>query len=217
MSDRNLGYLVMLGALFLILGVLKIFDWAFTSTFTSPPPAANTPEQIATTPSEPEPTPKEPKKPLSSSALLQEAKGALAEKSKLFPYGDLSKASIFLRQINREDKEYGEAQRLLDQINKWQEEQEKIVKQAAAKVLKENRKRYAQSFEKKCLEKGLDFYVQTIGKDASVLKIKWALMSRPLIYKFINDKEIVRTWRELGFKKVLFTDGFRNNWESKLD
>jgi hypothetical protein len=41
-------------------------------------------------------------------------------------------------------------------------------------------------------------------------------MSRPVIYGYIQNREVVRTLKARGFKKVVFTDGFESTWRYQL-
>jgi hypothetical protein len=86
-----------------------------------------------------------------------------------------------------------------------QEENAAISREKVATVMA--RVAYPDAFEKKMLESGMDVYVSTSGPEHTTLHIQHVLMSRPLAYQMVNDREIISYWRELGFKKVIFTDG----------
>jgi hypothetical protein len=41
-------------------------------------------------------------------------------------------------------------------------------------------------------------------------------MSRPMVYQLINDELVMGKFREFGFKKAIFTDGYFNTWTIPL-
>ncbi len=67
------------------------------------------------------------------------------------------------------------------------------------------------------LQKGLDVYASTLGKDHSTFKIKFILTSRPLVYKLANDEGFTGTLKGLGFKKLIMTDGYYDTWSVKIE
>jgi hypothetical protein len=91
-----------------------------------------------------------------------------------------------------------------------QEENAAIEREKVATVM--TRVAYPDAFEKKMLEAGMDVYVSTSGPEHTTLHIQYVLMSRPLVYKMVNDKEIRAYWRALGFRKAIFTDGHSDTY-----
>ncbi|NVN97545.1 hypothetical protein HXX01_04970 [Candidatus Nomurabacteria bacterium] len=77
--------------------------------------------------------------------------------------------------------------------------------------LLEGRKNVATVMELKLLDRGFDSQVYLSKKDNSVLYVSTRLMNRPLAYRFYNsltsDYYDMETLVDLGFKKVVFTDG----------
>lgn len=161
---------------------------------------------------------------LTTAQHLEEAKKALAEKSADFPEGKTWDAEIHLKDIPPEAKEYQQAQSLLKEIKKReakvlaarQAEQEKVKKEET-KALQVQRTHYADLLERNFLDKGFDFTVTVSGQDNALLKIKWVLMSRPLVYKMTKDGELLDIWKKMGFKKVIFSDGYRTSWTYDLE
>jgi hypothetical protein len=74
------------------------------------------------------------------------------------------------------------------------------------------RSEYAKQYERNLLEAGMDVYVSTSGPQHTTLRIQYVLLSRPVVYQIINDRALMRNWRELGFKKALFTDGYNETY-----
>jgi len=162
------------------------------------------PKELMTTP-EPKPTPAE---------LLTNAKKLLNEKPKYAPDDNsesyLWQAASILEFIKEGDKEYPEAQTLLKQIHAWQKnilERETEISMAIA------RKDYAKELEFIFLDKlHTDTTVTVSGKNNTIIKIKWILWSKVTVYEFFKDGKIMNTWRSMGFKKYVLTDGYRWTW-----
>lgn len=75
-----------------------------------------------------------------------------------------------------------------------------------------HRKRFADEYERNLLDEGMDVHVATLGKTHTTLQIKWILVNRPIIYKMINDETAMGNLRNLGFKKLVMTDGYDSTW-----
>lgn len=80
------------------------------------------------------------------------------------------------------------------------------------KSLLEKRRRAADILETTFLDAGRDVYVKSEGKELRTLRVKYILMSRPLVYKFQQDYKTRETLRDLGFTKLIFTDGYNDTW-----
>lgn len=83
---------------------------------------------------------------------------------------------------------------------------------AKERDLLEKRRRAADILETTFLDAGRDVYVRSEGKELRTLRVKYILMSRPLVYKFQQDHKTRETLRDLGFTKLIFTDGYRDTW-----
>lgn len=97
-------------------------------------------------------------------------------------------------------------------LDKGTTAQEKAMgKKAAAllpKVQAQGRAIYASSLEHNFVKNGLDMKVRAQGADKKQLRISYALMSQPLVYKFQNDIKIDDQARILGFTRLVYTNGF---------
>lgn len=78
------------------------------------------------------------------------------------------------------------------------------------KELVEARKKFAEKLEYKFLDKGLNMDVTAEGKNADILKLKWALTSKVAAHE-ISKGDLIETARSLGFKKVYLTNGFESS------
>ena len=148
-----------------------------------------------------------------SAEHFAEAKKALADgykpTGKDRSWGRVKDARQHLEQIQPTDKEYAEAQRLIQEVGRREAEIEKWAQAFA-------RQYYSDELEKVYLSKGMDVEVSVSGTDNTTIKLKYVLMSRPLVYQMTNDSSVTGKLRELGFKKIIFTDGYRNTWTHDL-
>jgi hypothetical protein len=75
---------------------------------------------------------------------------------------------------------------------------------------------YAKTLERAMLGKGFNTEVQAKGASKQVLEYKYALMSKALMYKLANEGRTLESARNVGFKKLIFTDGFNSSWTYDL-
>jgi hypothetical protein len=75
---------------------------------------------------------------------------------------------------------------------------------------------YASSLEQVFLKSGMNAEVSVSGTKKDMLRIKYALMSKVLVYKFQNDTQIDSTAKLYGFSKLVYTDGFDDTWTVDL-
>jgi hypothetical protein len=74
----------------------------------------------------------------------------------------------------------------------------------------------ANSIEKKLLLQGYSVDVNAIGSKHTVLRFKWALVTKALSYQVANDPEFIDQIRTSGFKKMVLTDGYDEVWTITL-
>jgi hypothetical protein len=89
-------------------------------------------------------------------------------------------------------------------LNKAQQrrhDDELINSEAAGPV----REQYAETVENQMLQQGYDMTVRAVGARRQILRFQWVRMSRPVIYGFINNKQVVNTLKAMGFKTLVFT------------
>lgn len=70
---------------------------------------------------------------------------------------------------------------------------------------------YASSVEEIFVRTGMDAQVRATGDNKKTLRIKYALMSQPLVYKFQNEIHIDEQAKAAGFTKLLYTNGFESS------
>jgi hypothetical protein len=74
------------------------------------------------------------------------------------------------------------------------------------------RQLYASSLEQIFVKSGINADVTVTGKEKKTLRIKYALMSKAVVYKLQNEVDIPKQARAVGFKKLIYTDGFQSEF-----
>lgn len=108
--------------------------------------------------------------------------------------------------------------------NQGKSKEEKALGQKVAALLplvsEQVREIYASSVEENFMKNGLDMKVRALGKEKKQLRITYALMSQPLVYKFQNEIKVNEQASKLGFTKLVYTNGFEselgNTWTIDL-
>lgn len=85
-----------------------------------------------------------------------------------------------------------------------------------AKVAQQQRAIYASTAEEIFVKNGMDVEVSASGSKKDQLRLKYVLMSQPLVYKFQNEMKINEQARVFGFKKIIYTDGYDETWTVDL-
>jgi hypothetical protein len=78
------------------------------------------------------------------------------------------------------------------------------------------RRAFAVTYERELLRKWMNVTISTEGNKASTLRIKYALMSKPLVFNMSQDAGLMDRYRERGFKKLVLTDGYNLSWTLDL-
>jgi len=140
---------------------------------------------------------------LTSTELLIKAK-------KLLYNNNFNEAIDTLNKIELGSKEFPEAQKLLTRINKQ-------LKAYDENNRSDDRKAYAKLLENNLLDNAkMDTTITTSGKDYTILKIKYILMSRVLVNELTKDGKLPSLWEQMGFKTIIFTDGHYRTWTMNL-
>lgn len=98
--------------------------------------------------------------------------------------------------------------------SKYREDQKQAAEAKAlgAQVSQQLREMYASMLEENFMKNGIDAKVRASGKDMERLSVTYALMSQPLVYKFQNDMQLPSQARAVGFKKVVYSNGFESDF-----
>ena len=78
-------------------------------------------------------------------------------------------------------------------------------------VAQQTRILYASSMEENFIKAGLDAKISADGAQRDQLTVRYALMSKPLVYKFQNEMNLDDQARKFGFKRVVYTNGFESS------
>ncbi|MFZ5451392.1 MAG: hypothetical protein ACOZF2_05920 [Thermodesulfobacteriota bacterium] len=160
---------------------------------------------------QPEPEPP----PLTSAQHLAEAKKALSDTSNSMPFGRLGDAENHLKAIPENAEEYSKAKRLLKEVKKKQKQLMAKAKVVLEKYMTQKRKEFADDLERRYLDKGMDIRITVSGRANTTIKLRYVLFSRPLVYKLAKEGFLDNLVKG-GFKKAIFTDGFRHSWTYDL-
>ena len=86
----------------------------------------------------------------------------------------------------------------------------------ANKVMQQQRVIYASAAEEIFVKSGMDVKVSAAGKNKDQLRLRYVLMSQPLVYKFQNEMKLDQQAKAIGFKKLIYTDGYDETWTIDL-
>jgi hypothetical protein len=112
--------------------------------------------------------------------------------------------------------EYADAQKLIAALKQDQEIGEKAQQAAIANALVETRREFAKQLERNSLEQGISVDVTTSGPKDTILTYSYVLVSKAFVYKVGNDTDLLEKCRVIGFKKIIFTDGYDHSWTYDL-
>jgi hypothetical protein len=151
-------------------------------------------------------------------SLLSSAKKLLDEKPK-YSSDDNSETYLWqaaskLEFIKKGDKEYPEAKKLLTQVHARQNNIHAETEELRAIT----RKDYAKELENNLLNNArMDTTITTSGKNNTTLKLKYILVSRVFVNELTKDGKLQNTWRSMGFKTIIFTNGYNETWTMNLE
>jgi len=79
------------------------------------------------------------------------------------------------------------------------------------KLEKQFRILFASTLEDSNMKNGLNMTVKATGSDAKTLTMKYALMSKTLVYQLQNEHNIDDSAKAAGFKNLVMTNGFESS------
>ncbi len=89
-------------------------------------------------------------------------------------------------------------------------------KPVGQKVTAAQRVNFAKSFEKRLNAKSDSAQVLTKGDSDKTLVIKWPAINREFAQRMANHAGMVKDFREMGFKRMVLTDGKKSIWDVDL-
>lgn len=75
---------------------------------------------------------------------------------------------------------------------------------------------FAKNMERLSLDRGISANVRAKRNNKQILEYKYVLMSGALAHNLAYRGNMLKIARELGFRKVVFTDGFNRSWTYDL-
>jgi hypothetical protein len=84
------------------------------------------------------------------------------------------------------------------------------------RVSQQQRAVFASATEEIFIKSGMDIKVTAAGAKKDQLRLKYVLMSQPLVYKFQNEAKLPEQARFLGFRKIVYSDGYDETWNVDL-
>jgi hypothetical protein len=144
------------------------------------------------------------------------------------PQGSVDEGFQHLNAVSTSALEHADAQRLRHQYEaekkKREAEQARVEAANAKKQAIEQagldraaRDAMATTLENRLLDEGYNVDVKAIGKDHTVLHLRWILVSKVLAHQLSEEGTFFSNARSVGFKKVEITDGYDETWYWKLD
>jgi len=216
MADKKIGCLGLLGILLLIVFFISMFDKG-KGKHDSPgmKGVKNELSSSATSKVEEKPDPFDSLTPSEHFKIAKEEINKYDfKKGKM---GSLAEAKRHLAAISENSPEYKEVKKLEPEIKRLQNEIDRQAKIITEKLMAINRKKYANELENHLLNKArMDTTITTSGKNDTTLKIKFILVSRVLVNELTKDGVLPSRWEQMGFKTVIFTDGYRQTWTMNL-
>jgi len=80
-----------------------------------------------------------------------------------------------------------------------------------SKVEMQSREIYASMLEEGFMKSGIDAKVSATGSKKDQLRITYALMSKPLVYKFQNELRLGEKAASFGFRNIVYSNGFESD------
>jgi hypothetical protein len=71
---------------------------------------------------------------------------------------------------------------------------------------------FAKILERKMLDNGLNARISTKGSNKQTLVCEYILMTKVRAANLLNDGNLLLSARDVGFKKLIFTDGLQSSW-----
>lgn len=83
-------------------------------------------------------------------------------------------------------------------------------------VSAEQRQRFDVNFQEKFAKKFQGSNVNLEGDGNTTLRIEWPGVDRSFAATIIEEEEIIRDLRDMGFKRLIISDGHKSTWDVDL-
>ena len=132
--------------------------------------------------------------------------------------GSLTEAKRHLTAISENSPEYKEVKKLEPKIKQLEKEIDRQAKIITENLMAITRKKYAKELENNLLNNArMDTTITTSGKNNTTLKLKYILVSRVFVNELTKDGKLQNTWRSMGFKTIIFTNGYNETWTMNFE
>ncbi len=125
-------------------------------------------------------------------------------------------AKQHLQAIAADAPEHAKAQAVLKAMTARDKKNAEFTAALDAKMKLDNRKKFAEKLEQSFLDLRMNADVTAIGPQYTVLRIKYALVSK-VTANDLTKSGIIERAQAAGFKSVQFTDGYDETWTWKLN
>ena len=150
---------------------------------------------------------------LSAAAHLEQAKKLLSMDASETSVSDALNHIAAIDSGSPLFKDAGKMQRAYEEAKRKdgaQKEKTNLAAEAIAKHLL--RVNMAKKLENTMLDQGINVDVRAIGKDHTVLHIKWVLVSKVVAHQLSKQPDFFSNAKAIGFRRVEITDGFDETW-----
>jgi hypothetical protein len=123
---------------------------------------------------------------------------------------DIERTRAALEKVAAESPEYPKARALLESFKRREHDSEAAAKAVFAKFVEDDvdgRKQFVRETTTNFLKAGMDVTLTTTGAKATTLTFRYVLVSRPFLYKLMNDTQFIENCKSVGFTSIYFTDG----------
>ncbi len=124
-----------------------------------------------------------------------------------------------IRDVTKEDPGFSNAARAVRRLERCRKKIERDLTRGLATVMKKQREEYASRLERVFLDEGMDIRVRAGG---TTLKLTFVLFNRAWAHKLTDGGSmapgsVLGTSEGLGFRRVVFSDGYRESYSYKLE
>lgn len=126
-----------------------------------------------------------------------------------------------LRKVTHKDKDYRKAKAAAQRLERCRKGVVRAVSKAALHLMKKKREAHKAEVDKVFLDNGFDVKVRVLGKARDKLKMTYVLFNRVWVHKITQGQSMkygsfLSNLQKIGFKKVIFSDGFINSYRLTL-
>jgi len=124
--------------------------------------------------------------------------------------------------VRKDDPEWRDASYVVTRLERCRVRSERAFSKGLLEVMITQRTQMAETMELGMLDQGFDIDVAARGTNKTELRMTWVLMSRVIVHQITQNGSMaqgafLRNLQDIGFKKVVFSDGYDTRWSYDLD